>query len=309
VQNEDANVVIEGGDVEFEDGDITMDVENPVAVIADDVQEEHGADSDVVYSFMHSDDQGWLGVSVGEVTPEKVKEFKLAAERGALVTNVEADSPAARAGLKSGDVIMELAGQRIEGAAQFRRLVRETPAGRTVALTVWREGRAQTFSATLSPRKLNGHSAGHFSWPDGEMNMVLPPMPAMPAMPPIPSMGEIFAPGTPRLGIDAEDLSGELGKYFGAPDGEGVLVRDVRSGSPAERGGLKAGDVIIKVAGERVKSSSDLRARLRASLPTGRESKTVNVIILRKGTEMTLPVALEPVTPPADRHTARRIAV
>ena len=77
-------------------------------------------------------------------------------------------------------------------------------------------------------------------------------------------MGEIFAPRTPRLGIDAEDLSGELGKYFGAPDGEGVLVREVRSGSPAEKAGLKAGDVIIRVAGERVRTSSDLRANLRA---------------------------------------------
>ena len=79
----------------------------------------------------------------------------------------------------------------------------------------------------------------------------------------------------------------------------------VRSGSPAEKGGLKAGDVIIKVGGERVKSSSDLRARLR----TKRESKTVEVVVLRKGTEVTLSVALEPVAPPADRRTARRIAV
>ena len=178
-------------------------------LLAQDAQE---LNSDNVYSFSVSEDHGWLGVSVAEVTAEKVKELKLPAERGVLLTEVQADSPAAKAGLKSGDVITELAGLRIEGAAQFRRLVHETPAGRIVALTVWRDGRAQTFSAALSARHLTTHSDGHFAWPDGEMHMVLPTMPDMPAMPSIPSMGEIFAPGTPRLGIDAQDLSGELGK-------------------------------------------------------------------------------------------------
>ena len=271
-------------------------------LLAQDTQE---LNSDNVYSFSVSEDHGWLGISVAEVTPEKVKELKLPAERGVLISNVEADSPAAKAGLKSGDVITELAGLRIEGAAQFRRLVHETPPGRTVAFTIWRDGRAQTISAALTSRHLTSHSSGHFAWPDGEMHMVMPDMPSMPLMPSIPSMGEIFAPGTPRLGIDAQDLNGELGKYFGAPEGEGVLIRDVRSGSPAEKAGLKAGDVIIKLSGERVRNASDLRTGLRGK----RESKTVDVVILRKGTEITLPVTLEAVIPPADHRTARRVAV
>ena len=296
------------GDIE----NLETNLEETVSAVEDEcpvllAQDTPELNSDNVYSFSLSEDHGWLGVSVAEVTAEKVKELKLPAERGVLISNVEADSPAAKTGLKSGDVIIELGGLRIEGAAQFRRLVHETPAGRTVALTVWRDGRAQTFSAALTSRHVTSHSGGHFAWPDGEMHMVMPmpDMPSMPVMPSIPSMGEIFSPGTPRLGIDAQDLSGELGKYFGAPEGEGVLIRDVRSGSPAEKGGLKAGDVIIKLSGERVRNSSDLRTGLRGK----RESKTVDVVILRKGTEITLPVTIEPVIPPADHRTARRVAV
>jgi len=105
-----------------------------------------------VFDFAGMDgESGWLGVGVDEVTAERAKELKLPAERGVLVTEVQADSPAAKAGLKVNDVITEFNGQRVEGTAQLRRLIRETPSGRTVQLTIWREGRTQerTFLETL----------------------------------------------------------------------------------------------------------------------------------------------------------------
>ena len=255
------------------------------------------------YFFSTEEDHGWLGVTIGEVTAEKVKELKLPAERGVVVTKVQSDSPAAKSGLKSGDVIIEIGGTRIEGTAQFRRIVREIPPGRAVTLTIWRDGSAQTLSTTLDHQRVSRHSGDH-AWfsSDGEMSIPMPAMPEMPAMPP---MAELFSPRTPRLGIDAEDLSGDLGKYFGAPDGEGVLVRDVRAGSPAEKAGLKAGDVIIKVAGARVRTTSDLRSNLRER----RESKTADVVVIRKGTEMTLHVEVEAVRTPEGRRISRRIGV
>src|SRR3984893_7967497 len=97
----------------------------------------------------------WLGVEAREVTPENVKEFKLPAERGVVVGHVSPDSSASKAGLKDTDVITEVDGQRVEGAAQFRRMIREIPAGRSVQLTLWREGRAQTISATLAQAEEN----------------------------------------------------------------------------------------------------------------------------------------------------------
>jgi C-terminal processing protease CtpA/Prc len=102
------------------------------------------------FNFVLGDDgSSWLGVETHEVTAEKAKELKLSAERGVVLGKIVPDSPAAKAGLKENDVVTEINGQRVEGAAQFRRMIREIPAGRSVQLTVWRDGRSQTISATL----------------------------------------------------------------------------------------------------------------------------------------------------------------
>jgi len=96
---------------------------------------------------------GWLGVESQEVSTEKAKELKLPAERGVLLGRVVPDSPAAKAGLKENDVITEINGQRVEGEAQFRRMIHEIPAGRSAQFTVWRDGRAQTIAVTLGRRR------------------------------------------------------------------------------------------------------------------------------------------------------------
>lgn len=242
------------------------------------------------------EDSGWLGVTIDEVSGEKAKEAKLQAERGVYVREVSSDSPAAKAGLKAGDVITEFNGQRVEGTVQFRRLVRETPAGRAVQITVWREGKSQTLTATLGSGRERIERSIRIA-PDFDFRMDVPRIEGF-------SFGAFGR--TPLLGIQADDLSGQLGTYFGAPDGEGILVREVNSGSPAEKAGMKAGDVIIKVAGERVRSTSEMRDKLREK----RESKTVAVGILRKGAEMSLNVEIEqPQTRRPARVISRRISL
>ena len=112
-------------------------------------------------------------------------------------------------------------------------------------------------------------------------------------------------------------MSGQLGSYFGAPEGEGVLVREVVSGSPAEKGGLKAGDVIIKVDGKRVRSTSELRSQLREKreskdAETGRvNAKTVALSVIRKGAETTVNVEIEQPKPieRRARTISRRTAI
>src|SRR5262249_38745568 len=96
------------------------------------------------------------------------------------------------------------------------------------------------------------------------------------------------ANSTPTIGVSAEDISGQLGQYFGAPDGEGILITEVESGTPAEKAGVKAGDVVVKGAGERVRNLGEMRDRLRDK----REEKTVAITVLRKGSEQSL--TLEP---------------
>ena len=244
------------------------------------------------------DERGWLGVSISEVTADKAKELKLPAERGVLLTDVEADSTAAKAGLKSGDVITEFNGQRLEGTAQFTRLVRETPAGRTAQITYWRDGRSQSISVQLGERR----SAFKMGPRDFDFKFEMPQLDRLRALPEIRAFSLLG--GRPLLGIDAEDLSGQLGTYFGAPDGEGVLVRSVNEGSPAEKAGLKAGDVITQVNGERVRTTSDLREKLRAVT----EKKTVVLGVLRNRSQVSVNVEIEPPKPvERKRIVSRRV--
>lgn len=251
-----------------------------------------------------NDDEGgpsFLGIEAREVTPENVKQYKLQAERGVLVGRVAPDSPASKAGLKETDVITEVDGQRVEGSTQFRRMIREIPAGRTVQLMVWRDGHAQTLSAKLDQaeelhRVMSGTVPGSFSFhiPDVEV----PDMPEV--LTPPGAFDDLVIPSShPRLGIDAEDIGGQLGSFFGVPESEGVLIRSVNTGSAAEKGGLKAGDVITKFDGERIRSLGELREKLAA------KSETATLTVTRDKKELTVNVEL-PAAPAKMRHHAVR---
>ena len=272
-----------------------IDVEDQLVAIAPEADQEA-----VTVLSLDGDGSSWLGVEIGEVNADAAKELKLSAERGVVLNRVAPDSPAAKAGLKEKDVITEVNGQRVEGAAQFRRMIREIPAGRTVQLSVWRDGRTQATSATLG-KAAEGHKAWAKAFHSGDFAFHMPQI-HVPEIPNIEVYGEMISGGRPRLGIDAEDLSGELGNYFGAPEGEGVLVRGVNSGSPAEKAGLKAGDVIIKLNGERIRTIGDLRERLAGQ----REAKTVKLGVIRNRSEISLEAAIEaPATPKAHKISRR----
>jgi serine protease Do len=267
-----------------------QEISDKVMQLEDDPNEAQGD----VQVFLGTDGS-WLGVETSEVTQQKAKDLKLPAERGAVVGRVLTDSPAAKAGLKQNDVITEINGQRVEGTAQFRRMIHEIPAGRSVQLTVWRDGRSQTVTATVGKsegRRGSGmiNGPGTFSFR----------MPNIPEMPEIAGLGDlnnlvVTAPGQTRLGINAEDLQGDFGNYFGAPDGEGVLVREVFPDSPAAKAGLKSGDVITSVGGDRIRTASELREKLRS----GRDAKSLSLGVLRNKSSLTLSVDLPA---PAQMH-------
>src|SRR3984957_3439567 len=253
-----------------------------------------------VFTTTTDDGSGWLGVEIGEVTAEKAKDLRLAGARGVEVIDVEPDGPAAKAGLKEHDVITRYDGQIVEGTVQFRRLVRETPSGRNISLAVSRNGSAQDISVELGDRssfyekKMKGKmrdfgNAYAFTEPNFDFHFDAP------------GVFEMDGRG-PVLGISAEDLSGQLGTYFGAPNGTGILVREVRSGTAAEKAGLKAGDVIVKVNGSPVGSLSELRQQLRDKS----DEKTVSLGILRKGSEINVPVTIEKPKPMESTHMVRR---
>jgi len=271
----------------------------PRIAIAQGVPDEEGG---LNFLTAFGDEGGsWLGVETQEVTGEKAKELKLPAERGVVIGKVLEESPAAKAGLKDNDVVTEINGQRVEGTAQFRRMIREIPAGRIVQLTVWRDGRAQTITTTLgemqeSRKQLMRGMPQVFKFRTQEF----PAMPEIAPIPDIPSLewsdGDMMLMGRPRLGIDAEDISGQLGSYFGVPDGEGILVREVNPGSAAEKAGVKAGDIITSVNGEKIHGLAELRSKLAASnaesKDKSKEGKTVKLGVLRNKSALSLDVEI-----------------
>src|SRR5271156_5421612 len=122
----------------------------PAAALAPEAQDEARQN---VWFTTSDEAPGWLGIRMEEIGSEKTKELKLPAERGALVTFVSEDSPAAKAGLKVNDVVTDFDGQRVEGTMALQRMVREVPSGRSVTLNVWRDGHSQAISVQLASRR------------------------------------------------------------------------------------------------------------------------------------------------------------
>lgn len=229
----------------------------------------------------------YLGIGVADVNAERARELKLAEERGVEVKSVSPDGPAAKAGIKEGDVVLEYNGQRIEGREQLTRMVRETPSGRPVKLLVWRNGAAQTVAATLGTRPRGALITGRDGreWSFEMPEIPIPPMPPM-AMPDMPR--SMMSWRSTMLGIESESLTSQLAEYFGVK--EGVLVRSVTSNSPADKAGIRAGDVIVKLDGTTVTSPREMSSVIRSLRGTKR---MVPVVLMRERKEMTVTVTLE----------------
>jgi serine protease Do len=246
-----------------------------------------------------------IGISVKDLTDEDVKRNKLSSSSGALVGEVEDESPAATAGFRANDVMVEFDGERVRSARQLTRLVQETPSGRTVQAVVIREGQRVTLSVT--PRETNARAIERFrdfeDWvgPDRRTPPARPaPAPRPPRVPLPPDVDEwMFGRSSNRLGVTVDDLSEQLAGYFGTKDG--VLVTTVRDDSAAAKAGLKAGDVITQFNGMPVDSPSELRRRIQR-LEDGAEF-TIEIVRDRK------PITLKGKVAPREerRRTYRSI--
>ena len=222
------------------------------------------------------DGRAFLGVGVAEIDADRSKALKLKDEYGVEVTRIEDDSPASKAGLKVNDVILEYNGQRVEGTEQFVRFVRETPAGRTVKLLVSRNGAPQTITATLAARKTPKPEAFRVEMPNFEI-----------AVPDIPQAKMYWR--SSMLGVEAEALESQLAGYFGVK--EGVLVRSVNKSTVAEKAGLKAGDVLLKVDDTKVTTPRDVTSAIRTA--RSKDKKQIALQVMRDKHELTLNATFE----------------
>jgi serine protease Do len=228
----------------------------------------------------------YLGIGGLDITAERAKALNLKDERGVEVSSVAEDGPAAKAGIKDGDVVLEFNGQPVQGTTQFQRMVRETPVGRQVKITIWRAGATQTVTATVGESKMTMVNPEDGNW---NFSMPMPPTPPMPAAPYFDMPRFQMSSQNPMLGIEGEPLGQQeqLAEFFGVQ--EGVLVRSVRKGSAAEKAGLKAGDVITKVDDSKVTTTGEITRTLRGL----KSKKTFNLTVIRNKKEMPLTVTLE----------------
>ncbi len=175
--------------------------------------------------------------------------------------------------MKAGDVVLEYNGQRVEGMEQFGRMVRETPPGREVKLTISRNGATQTLTAMLGSRKDRSFPENFHFRDAGDSHARISPR-SSPRC------------GAAMLGVEAESLGSQLAEYFGVK--EGVLVRSVLENTPAQKAGIKAGDVITKVDGMAVTSPSELSGAVRSA--SSKKTYTVELMRDRKPQTVTVTV-------------------
>jgi serine protease Do len=204
--------------------------------------------------------RGWLGVQVQQVTPELARSFGLEQGHGALVADVQPNSPAAQAGLQRGDVILEFGGQPIEEMQELPRVVADTTPGTTADVRMLRKGQERTVQVKVGEMPEEQRQAASEAGPPEK-----------------------------RLGLAVEQLTPEIARSLGMSSTQGVVVSEVVEGSPADEAGIRRGDVILEVHQEPITSVRDYQSAVQRAGDAGA------VLLLVRRADSVRYVALQPV--------------
>lgn len=190
-------------------------------------------------------DHSYIGVGITDVTPENSKFFDLKDANGAVISEVQPDSPGAKAGLKVGDVIVGLDGKKVLGAGELQAEVSSKRPGTKVSLDVLRDGKSVNVPVTLEELGSKDKKEELNASADG---------------------------GKPRWGVGIADLTSDVREQLQAPQNlKGAVIQRVQPGSPAEEAGLQPGDVIQSVNRQQTPSATDVQKAL-ASVPKGEDA-------------------------------------
>ena len=188
---------------------------------------------------------GYLGIGINNVTPENANFFNLPDASGAIISEVTPDSPAGRAGLKSGDVLRDLNGKKVDNASSFQVAVSEMSPGTPIQLGILRDGKPDTIHVTVGEYHQNGTEEA--------------------------SNGETGAAQHARLGLTVSNITPDLRQQYNLPNSvNGAVIQSVRPGSPADDAGLAAGDVILGVDRHPVQSADNFVNQVHAA-PAGKD--------------------------------------
>jgi serine protease Do len=199
-------------------------------------------------------ERGWLGVQIQDLDDDLADSLGLDSARGALVTEVVADSPAARGGVQAGDVVTRFNGQAVDSTRTLSRSVASAPPSRPAQLTVWRDGRSRELTVELGQAEEGAAVAASN-----------------------PTQGQS---GSGALGLTLQSLTGEARAQLGLPSAvQGALVTNVSPGSTAAEKGLRPGDVITRVNQRAVANVADAIAALNAA----KENDENALLLVRRG--------------------------
>lgn len=261
-----------------------------VAASAQDAPQPDEERARRVLELAYTGGGSYMGVEVREISRENFAEMGLREVRGVGIARVIKDSPAEKAGLQPGDVIVRFNGEVLNSRRQLTRLISEVAPDHKAVLTVVRGGAEMEIPVTIGRRPVPRLFTGNFEPPKIEM-----PEGEWPEVETVIPRGKadgtyIWRMSSDRsIGVGVSPLTDQLAKYFGVPAGHGLLVNRVSKDSPAERAGLRAGDVIVEVEGRQVKGTGDLIRSIYEKKEGG-----VNLTIIRDKRRQTVTVVPEP---------------
>ncbi len=218
-----------------------------------------------------------LGVFALDVTKNTAERLDLPATEGAYIAGVSGRSAAYDAGIRNGDVIVEIDGKAVKSTDELAEIIKSHKPDDKIAVTFYRNGERQTLTVTLKKKKTYlKYSAFLKARPHVDQRVIVRPQ-----------IAALLK--RPWIGINYQDLNKQLGEYFGVESGKGVLITEVFEDSGAEKAGLMAGDVIVSIDGRSIDNGSDLREAIWKF--KGEEGETIAVEVVRKSQRMTFNVA------------------
>ena len=252
----------------------------------------------------------WLGVSIRDLSKATAAEMRLPDENGVLVSRVEKDSPADKAGLQPNDVVVRFNGIEVLTVRQLTRMIQELLPNRRVDLGIIRGSIKKSFNVVLAERP--GPSTPAMIGGDNHALHGLDTEPLRDHLQQLsdrfrdwnsPLTMDWFGPSHFTIGINLESLTPQLGEYFGISEGHGALIVSVREESLAEKAGMKAGDVITTIDSKQVNSPIDV-----IRLVGAKESGDLDIRVLRNHEPKSFKVHIE--KPGVERRTsAHRVAM
>lgn len=198
------------------------------------------------FVFYFGDGDSYLGIYPDDITRGNMSEYKLSEPRGVGIEKVLENSPAAKAGLQKGDVILRFNGEEVTSARKLTRLISEVAPDHQVKLTISRDGKERDINVTLGKRnEMSQIFKGQLGKIEGLENLG--------------KLKSTWNFGSyRRIGVSTMQLNKQLADYFGVTNDKAVLVTEVLENSAASKAGIKAGDVIIAVDGEKIDDVGDL---------------------------------------------------